>query len=92
MSGVDPGKKSPPGVEVVVSSKTVGKLEIWLDDLTTGKLIATITVSATGNENNWKPFRKAVKNISGHHDLFVNFFPGSSQQVFIKSVRFLKTN
>lgn len=92
LSGVELGKKPPSGVEMVVSSKTTGKLEIWLDDLTTGKLIATITVPATGGENNWKVLRKSVRNIRGHHDVFVKFSPGSSHQVFIKSVRFLKTN
>jgi len=92
LSGVDLGNKSPSGVEVVISSKTGGKLEIWLDDLTTGKLIATIPVPATGGENNWKVFRKSVRNIRGHHDVFLKFSPGSSHQVFIKSVRFLKTN
>ena len=56
ISGVELGKQSPSAVELVASSGAKGKLEIWLDDLKDGKLIATIPVSATGGENNWKAF------------------------------------
>ena len=50
ISGVDLGKQSPSAVELVASSGVKGKIEIWLDDLKNGKLIATIPVSATGGE------------------------------------------
>jgi len=63
-------------------------LEVWLDDLATGKLIATVPVGATG-ENNWKSFTKALKAISGRHDLFVKFPKGSDHAVFIKTIQFL---
>jgi xylan 1,4-beta-xylosidase len=91
LSGVDLGKKSPSLIEVIASSTTTGQLEVWLDGLSTGRLIATIPISATGSENHWKEFRKAVKNVSGHHDLFIKFPAGSHHQLFVKSIRFLKT-
>lgn len=90
LSGVDLGTKTISGVEVVSSSTKAGKLEIWLDDLTTGRLIATIPVAATGGENNWKAFRKTVRNISGHHDIFIKYLPGDHHKIFIRSIRFLK--
>jgi len=89
ISGVDLGKTSPSAVEVVASSRAKGKLEIWLDDLKDGKLIATISVSPTG-ENSYKSFSKAVKNIAGHHDVFVKFPTGKEGTINIKSLRFLK--
>jgi beta-xylosidase len=48
ISGVELGKTSPSAIEVVASSSSKGELEIWLDDLKDGKLIATIPVFSTG--------------------------------------------
>jgi hypothetical protein len=90
ISGVDLGKSSPLSIEVVASSISNGKIEIWLDDLTDGKLIASIPINSTGGENNWKTFTKSVKNISGHHDVFVKFLTGKEGTINIKSIRFLK--
>ncbi|MCW3118720.1 MAG: Xylan 1,4-beta-xylosidase [Chitinophagaceae bacterium] len=91
ISGVElgKGKRTASQVEVVASSRSGRNLEIWLDDLTMGKLIATIPVTATGGESNWKAFKKAVKNISGHHDVFIKFPAGSEQVTYIHSIRFL---
>lgn len=90
ISGVELGSSKTVAyqVEILASSKKGGALEIWLDDLVTGQLIATIPVVATGRENNWKTFTKSIKNISGHHDVFVKFAPGQHHDTFIKSIRF----
>jgi hypothetical protein len=90
LSGVElgEGKNAAAKIEVEASAKTGDKLEIWLDDLTTGKLIATIPVDAT--EGNWKTFSKAIKNVSGHHDVFVKFVKGADHNLLIKSIRFSK--
>ncbi|WP_026768362.1 family 43 glycosylhydrolase [Asinibacterium sp. OR53] len=90
ISGVELGrdKNVASVVEVLASSKTKANLEIWLDDLTTGKLIATIPITATGGKNNWKVFAKAVKNVSGHHAVFVKFPKGSAGDVSVRSIRF----
>ena len=90
ISGVELGKKSPSAVEVAASSGTNGKFEIWIDDLKNGKLIATVPVSATGGENSWKTFSKNVKNVTGHHDIFIKFPTGKEGTIYIKSLRFLK--
>jgi len=90
ISGVELGKSSPSSIEVVASSISKGKIEIWLDDLKTGKLVATIPISSTGGEENWKVFTKAVKGISGQHDVFVKFPTGKEGTIKIKSIRFVK--
>jgi hypothetical protein len=90
ISGVELGKTPPSAIELEVSSGVKGKLEIWFDDLKEGQLIATVPISATGGENVWKAFSKAVKNVSGHHDVFITFPTGKDGSIFIKSFRFLK--
>ena len=90
ISGVELGKTSPSSIELMASSTSKGKLEIWLDDLKTGKLIATIPVNSTGGEENWKAFSKAVKGVSGHHDVFVKFPIGKEGAIKIKSFRFMR--
>ena len=90
ISGVELGKISPSAIEVMVSSSSRGKLEIWLDDLKTGKLIATIPVSSTGGEESWEAFSKAIKGVSGHRDVFVKFPVGNEGAILIKSLKFVK--
>jgi xylan 1,4-beta-xylosidase len=91
LSGVElgKGKHNTTKVAIQASAKSAGKIEIWLDDLTTGKLIATIPVTATGGTSNWKVFSKAIKDVSGHHDVFAKFLPGSDHNVFVKTVQFI---
>jgi beta-xylosidase len=92
LSGVEfgNGKNAATKIKILASAKKTGKLEIWLDDLTTGKLIATIAVDATGGKTNWKEFSKAIKNVSGHHDVFVKFLKVSEHNLFIKTIHFVK--
>jgi xylan 1,4-beta-xylosidase len=88
ISGVELGNVSPKSIELTASAKTAGKVEIWLDDLQKGKLIATVPVSATG-ESNWKGFIKSIPNVTGQHDVFIRFSPGTPQNIYVKSMRFL---
>jgi len=90
ISGVELGKTSPSSIEVIASSSSKGRVEIWLEDLKDGKLIATIPVSSTGSEDNWKAFSMAVKEVTGHHDVFVKFPTGKEGAVLIKSLKFVK--
>lgn len=93
ISGIELGeqKVSVKGIEMELSAKTNGKVEIWLDDLKTGKLIATIPYTATGGDENWKTFSsKVLKNISGHHDVFVKFPTGAHHDLIIKTLKFTK--
>lgn len=88
ISGVDLGQTSPAAIEMTASAKTSGNVEVWLDDLTNGKLIAIIPVEITG-QNSWKAFSKTIQRLSGHHDVFVKFPKGSKGELLIKSFRFV---
>lgn len=89
ISGVDLGneKNAAAKVELSIASDKKGKIEIWLDDLKNGKLIATIPITATG-ENNWRAFSITIKKIFGHHDVFVKFPAGMMHEIFIRSIKF----
>ncbi|MEO8885315.1 MAG: family 43 glycosylhydrolase [Mucilaginibacter sp.] len=90
ISGVDLGDEHGAAkIEVLASSSKVGKLQIWLDDLKDGKLIATVPVTKTTG-NNWKTFAAALKNVKGHHDVFVKFPAGAKQAIAVKNIRFVK--
>jgi beta-xylosidase len=90
ISGVELGKISPSAIEVTYSSEAKGKLEIWLDDLKDGKLVATIPVRASGGEDRWKIQSNVVKKVTGHHDVFIKFTTGKESTIFVNSMRFLK--
>ena len=89
ISGVEMGKKAPSAIQVVASSSAEGNLEIWLDDLKNGKLIATVPVTATG-ENVIKTFTSSVKGLTGHHDVFVKFPTECEGKILIQSLNFVK--
>lgn len=89
LSGVEFGKTAPASVEISVSADTKGTIEIWTDDLATGKRIAVIPVAVTG-KNSWKVIKQAISKCAGHHDLFVRFLPGTPASVKIKSIRLIK--
>lgn len=93
LSGVELGKdkRSTGQVRVMAAATTAGKLEIWLDDITTGKLIATIPVTATGAENNWKIFNRKIGKVTGRHDVFVKFPAGNPGSLYIKTIQFVHT-
>ena len=90
ISGVQFGrnKRTASQLELIASANSGGKIEIWADDLTKGKLLATIPVAATGSRNNFKVFRKAIQKLSGHHDVFIKFPVGNPQNIYIESIRF----
>jgi hypothetical protein len=88
ISGVElgDGNTKAKKVEVTVSSKAATKLEIWLDDLNTGKPIATIPVTP-GSQS--KTFSTAIKNSHGRHDVFVKFPKGTQGEIFVQGIRFV---
>jgi Beta-xylosidase len=91
ISGVDLGEKSASAVSIEAFSKKGGNLEVWLDDLTEGKLLATIPIPTTIlGQISWIISAKGVNGLSGHHDVFVKFPKGSKGDIFIKSIRFTR--
>lgn len=92
LAGVELGNDKQPAkkIEIEAAATRAGKIEIWLDDLATGKLIATIEIDATNGENNRKTFHKAIRDVSGQHDVFIKFMPGTEHSVFVRSIRFVR--
>ncbi|MBS1603004.1 MAG: family 43 glycosylhydrolase [Bacteroidetes bacterium] len=85
--GVETGKEAASAVEMTVMARKTGKLEVWLDDLQEGRLLATVEVGPT---DAWKTVSQRVKKFTGHHDLFVRFVPGEEGAVDVGSLRFLR--
>lgn len=88
ISGVSLSKNNA-WVEVIAAATKAGKIEIWLDGLKDGTLVATMPVAVTKNKNSWKANIGALKNVSGHHDVFIKFPAANNQGIFIKTIRFL---
>nr|WP_294948907.1 family 43 glycosylhydrolase [uncultured Mucilaginibacter sp.] len=88
ISGVELGATQPSALELTVSSAKPGYFEVWLDDLNSGKLIAKIPFTTTG-AGKWKMFKKGLSNVTGEHDLFMKFPPGTPNETFVKTIKFI---
>ncbi|MCR8556509.1 family 43 glycosylhydrolase [Mucilaginibacter sp. BJC16-A38] len=87
ISGVETGRISPLSVALTCRITARTKIEIWLDDLQKGRLIATLNLDASGSRQ-WQVFSKTIKGVTGQHDVFVRFIPGTAQSAYIKSIQF----
>lgn len=90
LSGVDlgTGKDAAKKVQIQLSTAISGTLELWLDDLTTGKKLAAIPFKSTGGKAGWITLSQSIKGISGHHDVFVKFPAGQASAVTVKAIQF----
>lgn len=91
ISGVELGNgTNPPSqVEIQALANKGGKLEIWLDDLKNGSLIATVSITGNSDTHNWKTAISKIKKVSGQHDVFVKFPAGTPpHDIYISSIRF----
>lgn len=85
LSGVELGQQVS-SVRVGASTKSSGILEIWMDNLQTGQLIAKVPFQNTGGK--WTIFKHLFKKVSGQHDIYVKFPAGVSQQISLRSIQF----
>lgn len=90
ISGVElgNGKNIPARVEIQATAIKNGKIEIWLNDLKTGTLMATIPISITGSNNTFTTFSSRIRNVSGRHDIYVKYPAGEPRTIKISSIRF----
>ncbi|MCJ8208612.1 family 43 glycosylhydrolase [Mucilaginibacter sp. RS28] len=93
ISGVNLGAVNSPstGLQLTAAVSKDQKVEIWLDDITTknGKLIAVAELKAK-QTGSWQNISKAIKAVSGSHDVFIKFAAGKPGSLFIKSLKFDK--
>jgi len=90
ISGVETGNREAAAIEVTVDAKTAGRLEIWLDDLQQGTLIATVPIQAMGGDGEPRTVVQPVKRFKGRHDVFVKYLAGEQGAVLIRSLRFMR--
>jgi hypothetical protein len=90
ISGVELGNENntPTQVSVKAVASTGGKLEIWLDDLKHGELLATIPLAGSSDSRVWKTVSGKIKKVTGRHDVFVKFPTGKPHNIYINSIRF----
>lgn len=89
ISGVEFGENEVKSIDMELMSGSKSTLEIRIDDLKDGKLIAKIPVSAL-KKSQMKHYVHQVAKISGQHDIFVKFAPNAKGKVIVKSIRFTK--
>ena len=90
ISGVETGETAARGIELNVAATAAGDIQVWLDDLQDGKLVATVPVKATGGEGRWKTFCARLAKFEGHHDIFIKFPEGEPGNIFIRSIQLVK--
>ncbi|TFF37580.1 carbohydrate-binding protein [Mucilaginibacter psychrotolerans] len=88
ISGVELGEVSPSAIALTVNSATKGYLEVWLDDLQSGKLLCKLPFTPTA-PGKWSVLTKAIPKVGGQHDLLIKFPAGTPKATFVKSIRFL---
>lgn len=84
LAGVEIGNKAK-AITVSAKAATDGQLEVWVDDLQNGTLIARIPVKRSGT---YRLFQTGLKQISGQHDLFIKFPEGAAGAISIRTIRF----
>jgi xylan 1,4-beta-xylosidase len=89
ISGVDFGAAGEAkAIEIMAAATQKGELKVLVDDLENGRQIAGVPVKP-GQLSGRAPLQ--IKDLSGQHDLFIRFPAGISQEIFIRSIRLLRT-
>jgi len=86
LSGVEAGQTSPKAIDISTSGLGNGTLEIWADKLGQGQLLTKISVTGEARGT----LSKAIKKLTGQHDIFVRFLPGTAGAIAVKSIRFVR--
>lgn len=74
---------APDSIEFTASSIAAsGNIEVWLDSIDTGTKIADCAIGATGNWNNYKPFKAAILPVNGSHDVYLRFTGSGTAKLF----------
>jgi xylan 1,4-beta-xylosidase len=90
ISGVEfgNGNNAPKQVAIKAMTLTGGKIEIWLDDLKNGQLIATVPVPASIDAHEFETVSSHITTITGRHDVFVKFPTGKPRAIYVNSIQF----
>ncbi|MBN1302569.1 MAG: family 43 glycosylhydrolase [Melioribacteraceae bacterium] len=84
--------KKPVSIEIsAASAGSGGVVEVWLDSIETGNMIAECTIENTGGWNNFQTFTADVDSVSGNHDVYLRF-TGSGELFIIDWFKFIGEN
>ncbi len=73
----------PDSLKIIASSASTGdNIEVWLDSLETGDMIAECPISSTGSLRTFQTFTSAVKPVSGRHDVYLKFTGTETGKLF----------
>jgi len=86
-AGVEFGSKDYPkasgSIKITASCNTKGgKVEVWLDAIDTGKMIATCKIINTGNLTGFKQFTAKTIQTMGRHDVYLRFVGTGDDMLF----------
>jgi xylan 1,4-beta-xylosidase len=90
ISGVDFGAPGEArSIELLATASRGGNVDIMIDDLKEGAVIASIPVRA-GKDTQVQVLDKLSNKPSGQHDVFIRFPAGAAQDIYIKDIRLLR--
>lgn len=85
VSGVELGKQAS-SINLTASANSSGVVEIWMDDLQTGQLLARVPFKNTNGK--FSSLTTSFKKVSGQHDIFIKYPSGVAQQLRISTIQF----
>ena len=82
--GNDEYLKSPNAIEITAScAGSGGIVEVWLDSIADGTLIAECNITSTGDWNTFEVFSSEVAPVGGRHDVYLRFTGEEGGRLFI---------
>jgi xylan 1,4-beta-xylosidase len=70
-------------------ANTGAVIEVWLDSIDTGNLIATCNIPNTGDWNNFHTFNFPIKKVNGRHDVYLRFRGNKEPLLKLKTLVFV---
>jgi len=67
-----------------------GTVEIWIDDLTKGRKIASVAMKGRISDGDETATAALLKSVTGSHDIIVKFPAGMKRAIFLKHIIFTK--
>jgi len=86
--------KVPKTIEITAScAGSGGNVEVWLDSIGTGTMVAECEISNTGDWNTFATFTAPVGTIEGRHDVYLRFTGTEGERLFtLKWIKFIAEN
>jgi len=82
--GNDEYRKTPKTIEIIAScAGSGGTVEVWLDSIADGTLIAECNITPTGDWNTFEVFSAEVAPVEGRHDVYLHFKGEEGGRLFI---------